>query len=49
MNFFTSNHAIGTIISQMREEEKLHAIAFYFRKLSTTKNNYEIHNEELLD
>ena len=43
-----SNLALGAIISQQRFDEKWHPIAFYSQKLIIPKQNYKIHNKELL-
>jgi hypothetical protein len=43
-----SDFALGAVLSQMGEDEKLHPIAFYSRKFSAAEINYEIHDKELL-
>ena len=43
-----SDFALGVVLSQMGEDEKLHPIAFYSRKFSASEINYEIHDKELL-
>jgi len=40
--------ALGAIHSQKGKDEKLHPVAFYYRKFSAAEINYEIHNKELL-
>lgn len=42
------NYIIDMCISQFNVEERLKFIVFYFRKMVSTKLNYEIHNKELL-
>ena len=43
-----SDFALGAVLSQMDEGEKLHPVAFYSRKFSAAEINYEIHDKELL-
>jgi hypothetical protein len=43
-----SDYAIGACLSQKDLEGKLHSVAFYSRKISPTKGNYDIYNKELL-
>jgi len=43
-----SNFVVGTIFSQLGEENLLLPINFHFHKFSPTKINYEIHDKELL-
>ena len=40
--------ALGVVLSQLGDGEKIHPIAFHSRKFSTTKINYEIHDKEIL-
>jgi len=44
----TSDFAIGAVLSQPDEENRLHPIAFHSRKFTPAEINYEIHNKELL-
>ena len=43
-----SDFALGTVLSQIGVDRKLHPVAFYPRKFSATEINYEIHDKELL-
>jgi len=43
-----SDFAIGAVLSQWDEENRLHPIAFHSRKFSPPEINYEIHDKELL-
>jgi len=43
-----SDFAIGAVLSQRDEENRLHPIAFHSRKFSLAEINYEIHDKELL-
>eukprot|EP00833_Pecoramyces_ruminatium_P012026 jgi/Orpsp1_1/1186058/evm.model.c7180000096669.1 len=43
-----SNFAIGSILSQYDEENKLHPVAYFSRSLSNTEINYSITEKELL-
>jgi len=43
-----SDFAIGAVLSQREEDERLHSVAFHFRKLQPVEINYEIHDKELL-
>ena len=43
-----SNFAIGSILSQVGDDGKLHPIAFHSRKFEAVEINYEIHDKELL-
>ena len=43
-----SDFALGTVLSQLGDGEKLHPIAFHSRKFSATEINYKIHDKELL-
>jgi len=40
--------AIGAILSQRDEENRLHPVAFHSRKFAPAEINYEIHDKELL-
>jgi hypothetical protein len=44
----TSDFAVGSILSQLEEDRKLHPIAFYSQKFNAKKINYDVHNKELL-
>jgi RNase H-like domain found in reverse transcriptase len=39
---------IEACLSQIGDDEKLHSIAFYFRKLSLVELNYNIYDKKLL-
>jgi hypothetical protein len=43
-----SDFALGSTLSQIAEDKKLHPNAFHSRKFSPAEINYEIHNKELL-
>jgi hypothetical protein len=43
-----SNYALGAVLSQKKDDEQLHPIAFHSRKFTTTEIIYEIHNKEHL-
>ena len=43
-----SDFAIGAVLSQRDQENRLHPVAFHFRKFSPAEINYEIHDKELL-
>ena len=43
-----SDFALGSILSQQGDDEKLHPVAFHSRKFDTAESNYEIHDKELL-
>ena len=43
-----SDFALGSILSQQGNDEKLHPVAFHSRKFDATKINYEIYDKELL-
>ena len=43
-----SDFAIGAVLSQRNEENRLHPVAFHSRKFRPAEINYEIHNKELL-
>ena len=40
--------ALGSILSQQGNDEKLHPVAFHSRKFDAAEINYEIHDKELL-
>ena len=44
----TLDFALGSILSQQGDDEKLHPVFFYSRKFDTLEINYEIHDKELL-
>jgi len=44
----TSDFAIGAVLSQRDEENRLHPVAFHSRKFQPVEINYEIHDKELL-
>jgi len=43
-----SDFAIGAVLSQRYEENRLHLVAFHSRKFQPAEINYEIHDKELL-
>jgi len=43
-----SDFAIGAVLSQRDEENRLHPIAFHSRKFTPAEINYKIHDKELL-
>ena len=43
-----SDFALGAVLLQLGDGEKLHPIAFHSRKFSATEINYEIHDKEFL-
>ena len=43
-----SDFALGSILSQQGDDEKLHHVAFHSRKFDAAEINYEIHHKELL-
>jgi hypothetical protein len=43
-----SDFALGAILSQKGEDNRLHPVAFHSRKLTPAEINYEIHDKELL-
>ncbi len=43
-----SDEAIEACINQSNDKRHLHLIAFYNRKLTDVKLNYEIHDKKLL-
>ena len=44
----SSDYAIGAYVSQRTADRKVHPIAFYSRKLSPAKLNYDIYDKKLL-
>ncbi len=44
----TSNFALGAILSQFGIDGLLHPIAFYSRKLTSAKINYQVYDKELM-
>ena len=44
----TNKIALGSILSQLNEEDRLHPIIFYFRKFTTLELNYNIYDKKLL-
>ena len=44
----THDFALGSILSQQGDDEKLHPLAFHSRKFDAAEINYEIHDKELL-
>ena len=44
----TTDFALGSILSQPGDDEKLHLVAFHSRKFDAAEINYEIHDKELL-
>jgi hypothetical protein len=43
-----SDFALGAILSQKGDDNRLHPVAFHSRKLTAAEINYEIHDKELL-
>jgi hypothetical protein len=43
-----SDFALGSILSQRNNENRLHPVAFHSRKFTPAEINYEIHDKELL-
>jgi len=43
-----SDFAIGAVLSQRDEENRLHPVVFHSRKFQPAEINYEIHDKELL-
>jgi transposase InsO family protein len=43
-----SDFALGSILSQVGDDGKLHPVAFHSRKFEAAEINYEIHDKELL-
>ena len=46
--FIIEADALGSILSQRGNDEKLHPMAFHSRKFDAAEINYEIHDKELL-
>jgi hypothetical protein len=44
----TSDFALGAVLSQRNDENRLHPVAFHSRKFQPAEINYEIHDKELL-
>ena len=44
----TSDYAIGGVLLTKCEDRKWRPVAFIFKSLNTTEQNYEIHNKEML-
>ena len=42
-----SDFALGSVLSQIGDDEKLHPVAFHSRKFESAEINYEIHDKEL--
>jgi hypothetical protein len=48
--FLKSNafdYALGAVLSQKREDKRLHPVVFYSRKFIAVEINYDIHNKKL--
>jgi len=43
-----SDFAIGAVLSQRDDDNRLHPVAFHSRKFQPTEINYDIHDKELL-
>jgi hypothetical protein len=43
-----SDFALGSVLSQLGDDDKLYPVAFHSRKFEPTEINYEIHDKELL-
>jgi len=43
-----SDYAIEACLNQLDKEGRLYFIAYYFRKMTLSELNYNIHNKELL-
>lgn len=43
-----SDFALGAVLSQVADDERLHPIAFHSRKFTAPEINYEVHDKELL-
>ena len=43
-----SDFALGAVLSQRNDENRLHPVAFHSRKFTPAEMNYEIHDKELL-
>ena len=44
----TSDYAFRAVLSQKREDKRLHHVIFHSRKFTIAEINYEIQNKELL-
>lgn len=44
----SSDHTTGAVLSQLREDNKWHPVAFDSKKLNDAERNYHIHDKELL-
>ena len=42
------DYAIKGYIQQLEQNEKIHSVTFYLRKMSLAELNYDIHDKELL-
>jgi len=42
-----SDFALGAVLSQLREDEKWHPVAFLSRKFSPAEINYDVHDKEM--
>jgi len=42
-----SDYAIGAVLSQRTEDNKIHPCAFLSRKFSPAEMNYDIHDKEM--
>ena len=43
-----SDFALGSVLSQTKDDGQLHLVAFHSRKFEAAEINYEIHVKELL-
>jgi hypothetical protein len=43
-----SDFALGSILTQLRDDGELHLVAFHSRKFNVAEVNYEVHDKELL-
>jgi hypothetical protein len=43
-----SNFTLGAVLSQKRDDGRLHPVVFYLRKFTPAEINYKIHDKELL-
>ena len=43
-----SDFALGSVLSQVKEDGRVHPIAFHSRKFEAAEINYEVHDKELL-
>ena len=44
----SSNYATGAVLSQLRDNDKWHPIAFLSKSLSPAERNYDIYDKEML-